>query len=108
MTDSDSKPTEYLTLFEKERGMAFTRSALWFNAADVPPLAARALAIAKAERMNLESAAERVAPSVWDEAANHYTCAYDLRKAIVRHAEHLAAKERKAASKPRVAAGMDA
>jgi hypothetical protein len=31
-----------------------------------------------------------------------------LRKAIVRHAEHLAAKERKAASKPRVAAGMDA
>jgi hypothetical protein len=76
---------EFLTLFEKERGFAFTRSARFFNSADVAPLAAKTLAIAKAEKLDLADAADRVAPSVWDEPGNHYTCAYDLRKAIVKH-----------------------
>jgi hypothetical protein len=75
---------EFLTLFEKDRGYTFTRSAAGFTPQDVVELAKKAAAIARAEGIDLADAAERVAPNVWDEAANHHTCTYDLRKAIVR------------------------
>jgi len=91
MADQNDR-SEYLTLFELDRGRTFTRSGLFFNGRDVAPLAQQAAVIARAERISLSDAAECIAPNVWDEATNHFTCTYDLRTAIVRHLTRKARK----------------
>ncbi len=94
MTDQN-ETSEFLTLFEKERGFAFTREGRFFNISDVPALAAKALSYARRSSCDLADAAEHVAPNVWDEAANHFVCTYDLRRAIVNHMRAELTKKRK-------------